>query len=68
MIGHFVHTFGDAHIYLDHVDGAREQLARQPLPPPSIALSDRPLLEQRFDDVELVGYESHPAIRLKVSV
>jgi thymidylate synthase len=47
----FVHTLGDAHIYLNHVDGLREQLTRAPLARPTLRLADKPLLEMRFEDV-----------------
>jgi thymidylate synthase len=65
---HFVHTFGDAHIYLNHLDGVRLQLDRDPLPPPRLVLADRPVLAQTFEDVTLENYHSHPAIRFEVSI
>lgn len=65
---HLVHTLGDAHVYLNHVDGVREQIARAPMPPPRLVLADKPVLEQAFEDVSLEGYVSHPAIRFEVSV
>ena len=65
---HFVHTFGDAHVYLNHVEGVKTQLARAPLPLPRLALADKPVLDQRFDDVALEGYQHHPFIKFPVSV
>ena len=66
--GVFVHTMGDAHIYLNHVDGLRQQLERQPHPLPSIELANKPVFEIEFDDIELLNYKHHPFIRYKVAV
>ena len=65
---HFVHTLGDAHIYLNHVDGLREQLARDPLPRPRVSIADKPVLELTYDDIELHDYRHHPFIRFQVAV
>lgn len=65
---YFVHTFGDAHVYLNHVDGIRLQLERDPLPPPRLLLAQKPVLEQAFEDVRIDGYQHHPAIKFEVSV
>jgi thymidylate synthase len=65
---YFVHTFGDAHVYLNHEDGIRQQLGRVPLPPPRLVLAQKPVLEQTFEDVSLEGYQHHPVIRFEVSV
>jgi thymidylate synthase len=65
---YFIHTLGDAHVYLNHLDGAREQLARYPLPPPRLVLADKRVLEQRLEDVKLEDYRSHPAIKFQVAV
>ncbi len=65
---YFVHTFGDAHVYLNHVDGAREQLEREPMPLPRLVLADKRVLDQRVEDVSLEGYASHPAIKFEVAV
>lgn len=65
---YFVHTFGDAHVYTNHEEGVREQLSRDPLRPPRLVLAGKPVLEQQFEDVSLVGYESHPVISFKVAV
>lgn len=66
----FVHTFGDCHIYLNHLDQIREQLSREPRPLPKLRIS-RPvqrLEDFRFEDFELTGYDPHPAIKGKVAV
>ena len=65
---HFVHTLGDAHIYLNHVEGVKIQLAREPLPPPKLLLADKPVLAQTFDDIRLDGYQHHPFIKFPVAV
>jgi thymidylate synthase len=65
---YFVHTFGDAHIYLNHVEGVKQQLEREPLPLPTLRLADKPVLEQRFDDIVLDGYQHHAFIKFPVAV
>ena len=64
----FVHTLGDAHIYSNHVEGVQTQLARAPYPLPRLVLADKPVFEQRFEDIALEGYQHHPFIKLPVSV
>jgi thymidylate synthase len=68
--GEFVHTFGDAHLYLDHIEQARLQLTREPLPLPKMRIKRR--VESIFDfdysDFELIDYTAHPHIKAKVSV
>jgi thymidylate synthase len=66
--GFFIHTFGDAHVYLDHVEGLEKQLSREPYPPPSLRVADKPLAEIGFEDVELVGYRHHPFIKFPIAV
>ncbi|MHC5004992.1 MAG: thymidylate synthase [Planctomycetota bacterium] len=68
--GEFVHTFGDAHLYLNHLDQVEEQLRRTPRPLPVMHLSPdvRSLLDFRFEDFELRGYEPHPHIKAPVAV
>jgi thymidylate synthase len=68
-VGDFVWTGGDCHIYDNHVDQVREQLSREPYPFPTLEL--RPaasLFDYTFDDVEIVGYQHHPAIKAPVAV
>ncbi len=68
--GHFVHTLGDAHLYLNHLEQARRQLARDPFPPPRMALNPdvRSLFEFTFDDFQLLDYQAHPHIKAPVAV
>ena len=65
---YFVHTLGDAHIYLNHVEGLKTQLAREPFPLPKLILADKPVLEMRYEDVSLEGYQHHPFIKFPVAV
>jgi thymidylate synthase len=68
--GEFIWTGGDCHLYLNHLEQARLQLAREPLPPPTLVLRRRPasIFDYRYDDVEIVGYQSHPAIKAPIAV
>jgi thymidylate synthase len=67
--GEFVHTFGDAHLYLNHLDQAREQIQREPFPFPTMAIADkRDLFGFEYEDFSLEGYEAHPHIKAAVSV
>jgi thymidylate synthase len=65
---HFVHTLGDAHIYLNHVEGVKIQLSREPLPLPRLVLADKPVLAMTYDDIALEGYQHHPFIKFSVAV
>jgi thymidylate synthase len=67
--GEFVHTFGDAHLYLNHLDQAREQLTREPYPFPTLKIADkRDLFAFAYEDFTLEGYQAHPHIKAEVSV
>lgn len=68
--GEFVHTFGDAHIYLNHVEQVREQLARTPRPAPVMQLdpSVTDILAFDYEHFDLQGYNPHPAIKAPVAV
>ena len=68
--GEFVHTLGDAHLYLNHLEQAQRQLSRSPLGEPQLRLNPdvRDLFAFRFEDIAIEGYESHPAIRAEVAV
>ena len=69
-VGDFVHTFGDAHLYLNHLEQADAQLQRAPLPLPKLVLkAERPKLDAfEYEDFELVGYDAHPHISAPVAV
>jgi thymidylate synthase len=68
--GEFVHTFGDAHLYLNHLDQAREQLSRTPYPLPTMridpAVTD--IFGFEYQDFNLEDYRAHPHIKADVSV
>ncbi|MGE7138281.1 thymidylate synthase [Luteibacter sp. NPDC031894] len=68
--GDFVHTLGDAHLYSNHVEQARKQLAREPRPLPKLVLNPevRSIFDFRFEDVAIVDYDPHPAIKAPVAV
>lgn len=65
---HFVHTFGDAHIYLDHVSGLERQLSRQPGPLPRVTIAQKPFFELTFGDISLEDYTPQPFISFPVAV
>jgi len=65
----FVHTIGDAHIYLNHLEQVKLQLQREPKPLPKLLLADKLNIEDfAFDDIQLVDYHPHPTIKGKVAV
>jgi len=66
----FIHTFGDAHLYLNHLEQTRTLLEREPYDPPQMRLNPaRERLEDfEFDDFELIGYQAHPPIRAPIAV
>ncbi len=68
--GDFVHTFGDAHIYLNHLEQVREQLGRTPRPLPRMLLNPKvkSLFDYQYEDFQLEGYNPYPAIKGTVSV
>ncbi len=68
--GEFLHTFGDAHLYLNHLEQAREQLARRPYPLPVMRLNPAvtDMFDFRFEDFALDNYQAHPHIKAAVAV
>ena len=68
--GEFIHTLGDAHLYTNHLEQTKLQLSRKPFPLPVMKLNPQvsSLFDFRFEDFELVGYESHPHIKAAVAV
>lgn len=68
--GEFVHTLGDAHLYLNHLEQVELQLSREPYPLPQMKLNPQitDLFAFTYDDFELVGYEHHPHIKAEVAV
>jgi len=69
-VGDFIWTGGDCHLYLNHLEQANEQLTREPLPLPRLAIKRRPpsIFDYQFEDFEFLNYESHPHIAAKVAV
>jgi thymidylate synthase len=68
-VGDFIWTGGDCHIYDNHVEQVTEQLSREPYPSPTLRLRRAPsLFDYTFEDVEVVGYQHHPAIKAPVAV
>ena len=65
---YFVHTLGDAHIYLNHVDGLKTQLTRTPKKLPQLELADKAVLDYAFNDIRLVSYEHEPFIKFPIAV
>jgi thymidylate synthase len=69
-LGDFVHTFGDVHIYSNHFEQVKLQLSRQPFPLPTLQLNPAvtDLFSFRFEDIEILNYQCHPAIKAPVAV
>lgn len=69
-VGDFVHTLGDAHLYTNHFEQAREQLSRSPRALPKLSLNPavRDLFAFRYEDIAIEGYDPHPAIKAPVAV
>jgi len=69
-VGEFVHTFGDAHLYENHVEQAKTQLLRPPRALPTLTIADRPkaLFDVKFEDVTFAGYDPWPTIKAPVAV
>ncbi|GED69240.1 thymidylate synthase [Brevibacillus reuszeri] len=69
-VGDFVHTIGDAHLYTNHLEQVKLQLSREPMALPKLKLNPEvtSIFDFTFDDIEIVGYESHPHIKGEVAV
>lgn len=69
-LGEFVHSFGDAHIYSNHMDQAREQLSREPYDLPKMEINPevKDIFSFKYEDFELVGYKAHSHIKGKVAI
>ena len=68
--GEFIHTFGDVHLYRNHLEQARTQLAREPRPLPTMHIDRETgsIFDFRFDDFRLEGYDPHPHIKAPIAV
>ncbi len=67
-LGHFSHTIIDAHIYVNHIDGLKEQLKRTPKPLPRLEIARKPIDALQFEDFTLIGYEYYEPIKFEVAV
>ena len=69
-VGEFIHTLGDAHLYKNHLEQARLQLTREPMPLPQLVLNPKikNIFDFKFEDIVIQNYESHPAIKGEVAV
>jgi thymidylate synthase len=68
--GDFIHTTGDTHLYLNHIEQAKLQLTREPRPLPTMKINPdvKSIFDFQYEDFELIGYDPHPHIKAEVSV
>jgi len=68
--GEFIHTFGDAHLYLNHLDQAERQLSRKPFPLPKMMINQnvRSIFDFVYEDFEMINYQCHPGISAPIAV
>lgn len=67
-LGQFSHYMNDCHIYINHVEGAKEQLTRKPKKKPTLTIAKKPFWELRFEDFTLEGYNPHPPIKFPIAI
>ncbi len=69
-VGELIWSGGDTHIYLNHLEQVKLQLTREPLPSPQLVIKRKPdsFAEYRYEDFEIIGYESHPAIKAPIAI
>ena len=67
-LGEFSHYINDAHIYVNHIDGLKEQLEREPMDLPNLTIAKKPFWDLEFDDFKLENYNHHPSIKFEVAV
>jgi thymidylate synthase len=69
-VGEFVHTLGDAHLYLNHIDQAKEQLSREPKALPQLKLNPdrKTIFDFVFEDFQILNYDPHPVIKAPIAV
>lgn len=69
-VGEFIWTGGDCHLYINHLEQAKTQLQRDPLPPPQLIIKHKrdSLFDYKFEDFEIINYQSHPAIKAPIAV
>ncbi|MCE5089683.1 thymidylate synthase [Staphylococcus devriesei] len=68
-VGEFIHTFGDAHIYSNHIEAIQTQLSRDSFTPPILKINtDASIFDVNYEDLEIVNYESHPSIKAPIAV